>query len=514
MQEVAARLAVIAANADGLPLYEALAGLGRGWSAYVAGDVGGAAQLAGSAADALGAAGYRGLHGRALALQGRCLIASQRSRGESLLREAADVFDACGATWRVDQCLRLLEVGGPSFKTEEGHGPLPGGLTEREAEVLRLVAAGKTNKQIAEELFLSAKTVGRHLSNIFAKLGVNSRAAATSFAHRTTSSEGSGMGQMPHADGAVDPQDIGSSPDAAGSRSVYVRPNRRGGHQMSRTRLGLLILAPAVALTVGAIGLPAPHMEVAGAGVQPGPTPVRRPLHNMLEGYAQGKVVALEYLQTYYCPTTPSSDLEPPFGRGDGQPQSEDPSEYQVPPCFAGETGTGSILPDDLQAGAFPGVRPLFAMAPWFGSPGSDGPPVALATANGPAGSVDTHCSEPGPPITKHHGQPGTCLMHPSTVRLAKIFEDPNRQPPDPAPLPAHSHVLAETSASPGWWVTRGAMVYDRSIWPDRDGNCPAGPPRCITSVDALRAAQQTGQASVDVPSNLYFYLAVHPEEQ
>ena len=184
VQEVAARLAVIAANANGLPLYEALAGLGRGWSAYLAGDVGGAAQLAGSAADALGAAGYRGLHGRALALQGRCLIASQRSRGESLLREAADVFDACGATWRVDQCLRLLEVGGQSFKAEEGHGPLPGGLTEREAEVLRLVAAGKTNKQIAEELFLSAKTVGRHLSNIFAKLGVNSRAAATSFAHR------------------------------------------------------------------------------------------------------------------------------------------------------------------------------------------------------------------------------------------------------------------------------------------------------------------------------------------
>ena len=61
---------------------------------------------------------------------------------------------------------------------------LAGGLTEREAEVLRLVAAGKTNRQIAAELVLSEKTVARHLSNIFDKLGVSSRAAATAFALR------------------------------------------------------------------------------------------------------------------------------------------------------------------------------------------------------------------------------------------------------------------------------------------------------------------------------------------
>ena len=61
---------------------------------------------------------------------------------------------------------------------------LPAGLTEREAEVLRLVAAGMTNRQIATELHLSEKTVARHLSNIFTKLGVPSRAAATAFALR------------------------------------------------------------------------------------------------------------------------------------------------------------------------------------------------------------------------------------------------------------------------------------------------------------------------------------------
>jgi DNA-binding CsgD family transcriptional regulator len=59
---------------------------------------------------------------------------------------------------------------------------LPDGLTAREAEVLRLVASGKSNSQIATELVLSEKTVARHLSNIFAKLDVGSRTAAAAYA--------------------------------------------------------------------------------------------------------------------------------------------------------------------------------------------------------------------------------------------------------------------------------------------------------------------------------------------
>jgi DNA-binding NarL/FixJ family response regulator len=56
-------------------------------------------------------------------------------------------------------------------------------LTAREVEVLALVATGKSNRAIAEELVISDKTVARHISNIFVKLDVSSRSAATAYAY-------------------------------------------------------------------------------------------------------------------------------------------------------------------------------------------------------------------------------------------------------------------------------------------------------------------------------------------
>ncbi len=97
--------------------------------------------------------------------------------GASLeLAAAREAFDRLGAAADLAAVDRLRSAGKPSARA--GHG-----LTPRELEVLRLVAAGKTNKTIAAELGLSEKTVDRHVSNIFAKVDVPSRAAATAYAY-------------------------------------------------------------------------------------------------------------------------------------------------------------------------------------------------------------------------------------------------------------------------------------------------------------------------------------------
>lgn len=64
-----------------------------------------------------------------------------------------------------------------------GKGAAAHGLTPREVEVLRLLATGQSNRQIAEEFVLSERTVARHVANIFVKIGVSSRAAATAYAY-------------------------------------------------------------------------------------------------------------------------------------------------------------------------------------------------------------------------------------------------------------------------------------------------------------------------------------------
>jgi DNA-binding CsgD family transcriptional regulator len=62
--------------------------------------------------------------------------------------------------------------------------PLPAGLTPREIEVLRHLAQGKSNREIAELLVISEHTVINHLSHIFAKIGVDNRTGAAAFAFR------------------------------------------------------------------------------------------------------------------------------------------------------------------------------------------------------------------------------------------------------------------------------------------------------------------------------------------
>jgi DNA-binding CsgD family transcriptional regulator len=90
------------------------------------------------------------------------------------LDAARAVFDRLGAH---PDLQRLARIGGATTMDQ------PGGLTDREVQVLRQVASGKTNRAIATELFLSEKTVARHVANIFTKLGISSRAAATAWAY-------------------------------------------------------------------------------------------------------------------------------------------------------------------------------------------------------------------------------------------------------------------------------------------------------------------------------------------
>lgn len=107
--------------------------------------------------------------------------------------EAAEVrllmADACTAMGDTDTAAmeaRAAQAALASFAG--GDAPAvpvaaPDGLTDREAEVLRLLAQGHTNRVIAEQLFISEKTVATHISHIFTKTGVTSRAAATAYAY-------------------------------------------------------------------------------------------------------------------------------------------------------------------------------------------------------------------------------------------------------------------------------------------------------------------------------------------
>ena len=78
----------------------------------------------------------------------------------------------------------LLAATAASAKPEPGAAPPPDGLTDREAEILGLIARGMTNPEIAAQLFLSNHTIKTHISRIFAKTGSRDRAAAIGYAHR------------------------------------------------------------------------------------------------------------------------------------------------------------------------------------------------------------------------------------------------------------------------------------------------------------------------------------------
>lgn len=107
-----------------------------------------------------------------------CGDVEDEDAAEMELDAARWVFQQLGAA---PDLARAQELSGAASRTPVP--PVGGRLTAREVQVLRLVAAGKTNRVIAAELFLSEKTVARHVSNILTKLQVASRSAATAYAY-------------------------------------------------------------------------------------------------------------------------------------------------------------------------------------------------------------------------------------------------------------------------------------------------------------------------------------------
>ena len=103
-----------------------------------------------------------------------CRELGDEETAEMELDAARSVFEQLGAVPDLARARAL---------SREAPAKPAGGLTARELDVLRLVATGKTNRSIAADLFLSEKTVARHVSNIFTKLSLSSRAAATAYAY-------------------------------------------------------------------------------------------------------------------------------------------------------------------------------------------------------------------------------------------------------------------------------------------------------------------------------------------
>jgi ATP/maltotriose-dependent transcriptional regulator MalT len=202
--EAAARFLRRVGEAD---RFERVAGLDMLVRAAVAGgDLVSAHHAAEEIAEIAAACPNAPLRAAALLAEGRVAAAAgDPATACTLLEDAADLFDTAGARYdaavahlELASTLRVAGRDGPASKTEarartaleELGARAPearvGGLSAREAEVLRLVARGLSNDDIARKLVLSVRTVERHVANIYTKIGASGRTAraiATAWAH-------------------------------------------------------------------------------------------------------------------------------------------------------------------------------------------------------------------------------------------------------------------------------------------------------------------------------------------
>lgn len=111
------------------------------------------------------------------------LLADRPHRPALSLDDASAMIRSEATEGRLDPAAveAVIDAGGGQ-KTAVSPASLPDGLTERETEVLQHLCRGSTNRQVAEALYISPKTVGRHVENIYAKIGVSTRAGAAVYA--------------------------------------------------------------------------------------------------------------------------------------------------------------------------------------------------------------------------------------------------------------------------------------------------------------------------------------------
>ena len=106
--------------------------------------------------------------------------AGRRREAHLALGTARDIYEQLGARAYVERCDRERRAGGVDVARTGGNST----LTPQESAVATLVAAGRTNAQAAEELFLSVKTVQYHLTRIYSKLGVRGRTELAAYVSR------------------------------------------------------------------------------------------------------------------------------------------------------------------------------------------------------------------------------------------------------------------------------------------------------------------------------------------
>ncbi|HWJ82324.1 MAG TPA: LuxR C-terminal-related transcriptional regulator [Nocardioides sp.] len=180
--------------------------------ALAAGDIDAAAEHSALLDDTAARSDAGFLHAAAAMARGQVALRAGRPRDAlGPLRSALEGFGAAGSPYDVARCQVLIaetcdalgdretarlerDAARTTFSRLRAQPDLDAldgttrterhGLTRREVEVLRLLATGASNRGIAEELVLSEKTVARHVANLFTKLGVSNRAAATSYAHQ------------------------------------------------------------------------------------------------------------------------------------------------------------------------------------------------------------------------------------------------------------------------------------------------------------------------------------------